>query len=274
MNINPVTKPNTGAKSNLPCVGAGEILDGPTKDTEKPVPLRALLTRPVVVSVANFCMIALFDIITEALIPLAWSTSVEFGGLGMSPASVGLCMAGFGLLNGIFQFYAFPYFVARFGPRRVFIASTLCYLPIYLLFPFENLAMRHSGRGGRIVAGLLIILQLVAMTFSDMGFSESPGTPYSVLRTVTKVVRIPPRHDIHVLVLCRAQQAVSRRDEWSCADDGLDPARGRTSSRLVAVCIFAAQQYIGGELCVCRAARACVGRAGRRFEASEEHVEA
>ena len=168
----------------------------------------------------------------------------------MSPASVGLCMAGFGLLNGIFQFFAFPYFVARFGPRRVLIASTLCYLPIYLLFPFENLAMRHSGRGGRIVAGLLIILQLVLMMSSDMGFSESPATSYSVLRTVTKVVRIPPRHDIHVLVLCRAQQAVSRRFEWSRADDGLDPARGRTSGRLVAVCILTAQQYIGGELCM------------------------
>ena len=182
MNINPVTKPNSGAKSDLSRVG-GEILDGPTKDTEEPVPLRALLTGPVVVSVANYGMIALLEITSLTLIPLIWSTSVEFGGLVMSPASVGLWMAGFGLLNGIFQFVAFPYIVARFGPRRVFIASTLCYLPIYLIFPFENLAMRHHSRGASVVAGLLIIPQLVAMTFSDMGFSKSPA-----LRMVTEVV--------------------------------------------------------------------------------------
>ena len=272
MNINPVTKPNTGAKSNLPRVG-GEILDGPTKATEEPVPLHALLTRPVVVSVANYGMIALLEITALTLIPLIWSTSVEFGGLGMSPASVGLCMAGFGFLNGIFQFVAFPYIVARFSPRRVFIASTLCYLPIYLLFPFENLAMRHPSRGASVVAGLLIILQLVAMTFSDMGFSKSPGTlPLLCVRSLKWCVD-PPRHDIYVHILCRAQQAVSRRYEWSCADDCLDPAYGRTSGRLVAVCILTAQQHIGGKLCVCRAIRLGVGWAGRRFEDSEEHGE-
>ncbi|KAH8979733.1 MFS general substrate transporter [Lactarius akahatsu] len=121
-----------------------EILDGPAmKDTEKPVPLRALLTRPVVVSVANYGMIGLFEMTAGVLIPLIWSTSVEFGGLGMSPASIGLWMAGYGVMNGIFQFIAFP----------------------------RNLALRHSSHGTSAVAGLLIILQLSAIALSDMGFS-------------------------------------------------------------------------------------------------------
>jgi hypothetical protein len=41
-------------------------------------------------------MVGLLDVIAGALIPLVWSTSVEFGGLGMSPASIGLWMAGYG----------------------------------------------------------------------------------------------------------------------------------------------------------------------------------
>jgi len=140
------------------------------KDTEKPVPLRALLTRPVIVSVANYGMIGL-DITAGALIPLVWATSVEFGGLSMSPASIGLYMAGYGLLNGVFQFVAFPRIIGRLGPRPVFIAGVLCFLPIYIMFPLENLALRDSIRGASVVTALLIILQLSAWSFADMGFS-------------------------------------------------------------------------------------------------------
>jgi hypothetical protein len=57
-------------------------LDRPAKVMEMPAPLRAMLTRPVVVSVANYAVISLHDVI-------AGSTSIEFGVLSMSPASIG-----------------------------------------------------------------------------------------------------------------------------------------------------------------------------------------
>ncbi|KAH9026663.1 major facilitator superfamily domain-containing protein, partial [Lactarius hengduanensis] len=113
-----IMKPSTADFSR---VGEGEILDGPVKDQERSLPLRALLTRPVVVSIAGYSMISLLDIIAIALIPLVWSTSVEFGGLGMSPASIGLWTSGYGIMNGVFQFIAFPRVVGRFGPWNVFI---------------------------------------------------------------------------------------------------------------------------------------------------------
>ena len=155
-------------------MGEGEILDGPMKDTEGPLPLRALLTRPVVVSVANYGVIGLLDVIAEALIPLVWSTSVEFGGLGMSPASIGLWMAtGYGLMSCIFQLVAFPRIVRRFGPRRLFIASILGFFSVYIMFPFENMALRHSSsRGMNPAVGLLVMLQLCAISFSDVGFGK------------------------------------------------------------------------------------------------------
>ena len=174
--------------SDLPRVGEGEILDGPVKDTEKPLPLRALLTRPVVVSVANYGIIGLLDIIAEAVIPLVWSTSVEYGGLGMSPASIGLWMAGYGFMNGVFQFIAFPPIVECFGPRRVFIASILFFFPLYIIFPFENLALRHSSRGLNSTTGLLMMLQLSSIAFADMGFGKFLRT--CTLCVTTEVVRI------------------------------------------------------------------------------------
>ncbi|KAF8267047.1 major facilitator superfamily domain-containing protein [Lactarius quietus] len=140
---------------DFPRVGEGEILDGRVKDKWKPLPLRALLTRPVVVSVANYGMIGLLDMVATALIPLVWSTSVEFGGLSMSPMSIGMWMAGYGLMNAVLQFVAFPPVVRFFGPRRVFIASILCFFPVYIMFPFENLALPS------------------AICFSTMGFGST-----------------------------------------------------------------------------------------------------
>jgi MFS family permease len=165
-------KPNAEVNSGLPREGEGEILDDPAKDKEGPLPLRALLTRPVVVSVANYGMVALLEMITETLIPLIWSTSVVFGGLGMSPASIGSWMGGYGFMNCIFQLIAFPHIVRRFGPRRVFIASIILFFPVYIMFPFENLALHHSSHGLNPTTGLLIMLQLSAMSFSAMGFGK------------------------------------------------------------------------------------------------------
>ncbi|KAN0136115.1 major facilitator superfamily [Lactarius tabidus] len=171
LNRDPVFEPPTQDRSRLPRVGEEEILDEAVKDKWKPLPLRSLIKRPaVLVSVANYGMIGLLDVIAFALIPLVWSTSVEYGGLGMSPASIGLWMAGYGLMNGIFQFVAFPPLVRRFGPRRVFITSILCFFPVYVLFPFQNSALRHSSGSMNPTAALLIILQLTITAFSTMGF--------------------------------------------------------------------------------------------------------
>ncbi|KAI0275665.1 major facilitator superfamily domain-containing protein [Russula aff. rugulosa BPL654] len=151
---------------------AGEIMDGSKdEDEEKPMSLRDLLTRPVVISIANYGLIGLLEMIAGVLIPLVWSTPVEFGGLSMSPASIGLWMAGYGLLNGIFQFVAFPHIVERFGPRCVFIVSISSFAPMYLMLFFENLTMRHIY-GGASLTVLLIILQLSSIAIADMGFSS------------------------------------------------------------------------------------------------------
>ena len=120
---------NTEDNPDQPLVEGGEIFSGPVKDSEKPLQLRAPLTRPVVVSVANYCVIGLLEMIAQAVMPLVWSTLVEFGGLGMNPASIGLWMAGYGFMNGVFQFFAFPRIVGHFGPRRIFIINILSFFP-------------------------------------------------------------------------------------------------------------------------------------------------
>ncbi|KAI0260280.1 major facilitator superfamily domain-containing protein [Gloeopeniophorella convolvens] len=162
----------SGSESTL--TDTEEVVDGPQKDAEKPLPLRLLLTRPVVISVANYGMLALLDIAVAALSPLIWSTPVSLGGLGLSPAAIGLCMACWGVMNGVFQFTCFPRIVGRLGPRRVFLTSIAAFVPIYIMFPLENAALRRAegGVGAPWAPWMFVVLQLCAIVIADMGFSS------------------------------------------------------------------------------------------------------
>ncbi|KAH9039468.1 MFS general substrate transporter [Lactarius deliciosus] len=145
----------------------------PPKGPEKPPPLRSVLTRPVLISISSYAMLSLLVTAAHALIPLVWSTSVEFGGLGLSPASIGLWMSGYGWINGIVQYVLFPRFVSRFGPRSVFLTSVSMCALIYAIFPFENLALRHASGGSKVAERPLIMLQLLSVGFAEMGYSAS-----------------------------------------------------------------------------------------------------
>ncbi|KAH9036947.1 hypothetical protein EDB85DRAFT_2142737 [Lactarius pseudohatsudake] len=138
-------------------------------DPEGPLPLRALLaSRPVLVSVSSYAMLALLDMAAMALIPLVWATPVEFGGLNLNPTTIGLWMSAYGCLNGLVQFTLFPRVVARLGPGRVFLTSIAAYVVIYTMFPFENLAARAKSTA----VWLLVVLQLASICITNMGFNS------------------------------------------------------------------------------------------------------
>ncbi|KAH9056522.1 MFS general substrate transporter [Lactarius vividus] len=142
----------------------------PEEPAKQPLPLRSLLTRPVLTSIANYGTLALLDIAASALIPLVWSTAIELGGLGLTPADIGLWISAYGCVSATFQFAFFPHMVARFGPGRVVVAAAVAFGMFYALFPFENMLARGSGTAS--VVWPLTVLQLLAISVSDMGFSS------------------------------------------------------------------------------------------------------
>ena len=145
----------------------------------KPPPLRAILTRPVLISISSYGMLSLLTMAASALIPLVWSTSVAYGGLGLSPASIGLWMSWYGCMNGAVQYFFFQRLLSRFCPRRITLISVSMCALIYAMFPFENFALRHVSSDPK-VAMLLIMLQLTSFAIAQMGFSKS--IPISLLR--------------------------------------------------------------------------------------------
>jgi len=152
--------------------GAGDGLDEHLDDAQKPLPLRSVLTRPVLISIVNYAMLTLLEMASIALISLVWSTSIEFGGLNFSPASIGLSLSLYGCVDGIFQLTVSPYIFERFGVRYAFVTSIAFFSVIYIMFPFENLVLRHSVGGSNMILWPLILLQLLSFSITKMGFSE------------------------------------------------------------------------------------------------------
>jgi len=64
--------------SDTPQEESNDAMNASQKDTQKPPPLYSLLTIPVPVSISNYAVLTLLEMASLALIPLIWSTSVDF----------------------------------------------------------------------------------------------------------------------------------------------------------------------------------------------------
>ncbi|KAI0058969.1 MFS general substrate transporter [Artomyces pyxidatus] len=177
-----VTKPthsqspscDTDGTSSLVRVAEGAALEhgmaasAPPKHDNKLLPLLQLLTRPVVVSISNYAVLALLEIALYALLPLFYSTPIELGGLGLTPAFIGMCMGTFGLLNGSLQALFFATVVHCFGPKRVFMVGMSVFIPIFSMFPLANALARQGGLS--LLVWAVVFLQLVLMVVMDMSY--------------------------------------------------------------------------------------------------------
>lgn len=136
----------------------------------RPISMSALLTRPIMLSVACYALLAMLDISYKALQPLFFSTPIEFGGLGQSPARIGATLAAFGLCNGAIQALFFAKLIDRFGPRRLYLTGVCVYFGLYGLFPVVNHLARDGGIGFCVV--ILVASQFAMSVASDMAFGS------------------------------------------------------------------------------------------------------
>ncbi|KAF8630252.1 hypothetical protein AX15_003029 [Amanita polypyramis BW_CC] len=136
-------------------------------DEEKPLPLRSLLNRKVVTAAANYACLSLIDISFRAIQPVFFSTPIEDGGLGLSPAMIGNILSAFGILNGIFQVFFFAKVNDKFGTKNIFIFGIAAGFPIFALFPVINYFARTSYGIGVILA---VALQVVISVLTSLSY--------------------------------------------------------------------------------------------------------
>ena len=92
----------------------------------------------------------------------------QLGGLGLSPAAIGVYMGIFSFLNGASQLLIFPRIVRRIGIKMTLYFSMGSFIPIFLWFPIMNKIARLNGMSMPVwtsMAAHLALLGLMDMSY-------------------------------------------------------------------------------------------------------------
>ena len=200
-------------------------------------PLRTVLTEPVVLSIANYIWLAFIDIAFVALEPLFFATPIRIGGLGMSPATIGLCLGLFGLLDGIVQGLLLPKAIRRVGLKRLFLTGLSCFIPLFTMFPVINHFAREWGPSPAIWA--LVAFQLIINCITDMSFGKCSSLNVSTSFTLSPSWQsrlCVPIHD-----LLRGESASTRECAWHWTDRCLTRPSVRPSDSNIPLRIHAGE---------------------------------
>ncbi|KIJ08269.1 hypothetical protein PAXINDRAFT_89092 [Paxillus involutus ATCC 200175] len=151
--------------------GAIYETDGPpgSKELDGPVPLKSLLVHKVLLPITCYGSISAVQIAVSALQPLFYSTPIEDGGLGFTPAMIGFWMSCQGVANGIIQAFFFAPLISKLGPKTLFRIGHGAYAVTFGLFPVIHMIARRSGIVWSVWA--LLSCQLFLSVVQGMSFS-------------------------------------------------------------------------------------------------------
>ena len=129
------------------------------QEYQRDPPLGTLLTKPVLLAVANYGALSFLEICTWVFVPLVYTTPIQLGGLGLDPKSMGTCLAVWGVLMGILQLTVFHHILNFLGLRRTFITLISGLIPAFLLFPINGTCAQNVGMD--VVLWVLVLIQML-----------------------------------------------------------------------------------------------------------------
>ena len=187
----------------------------PPEECSEPVPLKELLTYPVVLSVFNYVFLAFIDVMFISLLPLFMAMPIELGGLGFAPMAIGYVLGALGVWSGLFSLLFTGRLLRRFGERKMFIVGMLGFSVNFAVLPLINIVAHLIGVTWVVWCLLTLSLSLVPVMDSCYSKSESKGE---------ELYSLKGRLYIHFHYGIIPQQKFTRRYEWHLADDSIDCA--------------------------------------------------
>lgn len=130
-------------------------------EDEGPVGLRSILVPRVLYPILNYGFLALIDQSVTVLVPLMYSTSIDIGGLGFDPFTIGIIQGVGGFVGGIIQIFTFPYMHRKLGSKKLYICSYSMYFVIFALFPLNSFVTKRAGEAAAATWALVIVQYVV-----------------------------------------------------------------------------------------------------------------
>ncbi|KAG2335744.1 hypothetical protein BDR05DRAFT_993464 [Suillus weaverae] len=135
---------------------------------DKPVPIRALFVRRVLIATGSYAGIALVDIAFRIVQPVFYATPISLGGLGLDTPTIGTILAVQGIVNGVMQPLAFARLHDIMGAKKLWLFAVTCTLPMVALLLTLNTLARSSG----VVQSVwyLVALQIVLVGCTNFAY--------------------------------------------------------------------------------------------------------
>jgi hypothetical protein len=113
--------------------------------------------RPLRLIFLNYVFLSFVQMSNAVLVPLMYSTPVEYGGLGLNPFAIGTVLGTFGIINTIFQAKFLGEMIRRFGPLTLYRIGILSPCIAYAMYPVMKYAAERAGGVDRYVIVCIVI---------------------------------------------------------------------------------------------------------------------
>lgn len=181
-------------------------------ESEKPFPLRRLLTRAVIVAASNYAFLSLVDITFRAVYPVFLFTPIHLGGLGLPTSTIGSILSVYGLFNGVFQVFCFARIHEYLGSKTTFILGIASALPAFACFPLMSYLARAQGMTHLVWA--IAVFQILISIGLSFSYGKQQKTMSIPLFTPFAHGQCFTRGGIYLHFGCIAESSVVGCDEW------------------------------------------------------------
>ncbi|KZP11428.1 MFS general substrate transporter [Athelia psychrophila] len=145
------------------------VLPSSALESQGAPPLRALMTRPILIILLNYAFLAWTEQSCTVLLTLMYPTKIEYGGLSLSSFAIGVIMSFVGVMIGVFSLVTYPWLMARYSAKQVYRTCYAGYLASPILFSLMNVIARRRGAVDAPV-WILIGIQVVTGAVSIQAF--------------------------------------------------------------------------------------------------------
>ncbi|KAF9515288.1 hypothetical protein BS47DRAFT_1484656 [Hydnum rufescens UP504] len=130
--------------------------------------LLSILTKPVIISVANYCLLAFISMAYSVLQPLFLSTPIQRGGLGLDPARIGYILTAQSAVGALCVLMLSARLQQNFGVNTVFSMTMAVFMVLHGAFPVMNALAREDRISWQV--WFILAVQLVLHGLVEIGF--------------------------------------------------------------------------------------------------------
>lgn len=122
----------------------------------------------------NYAIFTLLDMANTVLLPLMYSTPLEYGGLGLTPFYIGTALACFGIVNAIFQVKFLGTLMRHIGKRRLYQFGITSLLVSFSMYPIMQYFAQKAG-GVDMSVWICITIHLASEIGIYMAYGKQLG---------------------------------------------------------------------------------------------------